>query len=229
MKARNITLMALLAAIYAVISLIPGFPVIGMPGTDIKLTRSLEMVYGITLGPALGPLSAFLGGFVGRAVTGGGSAIFFTPLAFVSSFMAAAMAKKEIIKMKGWLVSTALLGGIILVWYATPAGQSIPLYATPHIIGLGIILILRGRITELLHSGSRRRLFVGILLSGYPSTMAGQMLGNLIFLALFNPVPAFFMTVLPITIVERVIITLVAGIVGVPLLLAIKAFLGEYR
>lgn len=227
MKARNITLMALLAAVYAVLSLLPGFPVVGVPGSDIKLTRSLEMVYGIALGPVLGPLSAFVGAFIGRVTTGGGSAILFTPLALVSSFMAAAMAERELFKVKGWLVSATILAGILLVWYATPVGQAIPFYAIPHIIGLGIILILRGNITELLHSGSGRRFFVGILLCSYSSTMAGQMFGNLIFLAIFNPVPAFFMTVLPITIVERVVITLIAAIVGVPLLVAIKAFLRE--
>lgn len=229
MKARNITLVALLAAIYAVVSLLPGFPVIGVPGSDIRLTRSLEMGYGIALGPVMGPISAFVGAVVGRATTGGGTAILFTPLALVSSFMAAAMAKREIFKIKGWILSSLVLVGILLVWYATPAGQSIPIYAIPHIIGLGILLIMRGRITELLHSESRRKLFFGILLSSYPSTMAGQMLGNIIFLVFFNPVPAFFMTVLPVTIVERIVITLVAAIVGVPLLLAIRAYLGEAR
>ncbi|TDA37504.1 MAG: hypothetical protein DSO08_05660, partial [Candidatus Methanomethylicota archaeon] len=75
----------------------------------------------------------------------------------------------------------------------------------------------------------RRSIFAGMILSSYPSTMAGQMLGNMIFLVLFNPAPAFFMTVLPITIFERVVITIVAAIVGVPLVLAVRAYFSEGR
>ena len=227
MRARKVTLVALLAAIYAVVSLLPGFPVVGVPGSDIRLTRSLEMGYGVALGPFLGPLSAFVGAVVGRVATGGGTAILFTPLALVSSFMAAAMAKQRVFGLRGWATSSLLMAGIILLWYATPAGQSIPLYAVPHLMGLGIILILRGRITDLLNSEKKRSLFAGLILSSYPSTMAGQMLGNLIFLVLFNPAPAFFMTVLPITILERAVITAVAGIVGAPLVLAVRAYFGE--
>ncbi|MEM3532299.1 MAG: hypothetical protein QXX14_04095, partial [Candidatus Methanomethyliaceae archaeon] len=68
---------------------------------------------------------------------------------------------------------------------------------------------------------------LGMLISSYPSTMAGQMLGNLIFLALFNPTPGFFMAVLPVTLVERSVITLLGAVVGVPLLLTIRTYLSK--
>ncbi|MEM4644452.1 MAG: hypothetical protein QW748_03625 [Candidatus Methanomethylicaceae archaeon] len=227
MRARSITIVALLAAIYAVVGLLPGFPVIGVPGSDIRLTRSLEMGYGVALGPALGPLAAFVGAVVSRAITGGGTAILFTPLALVSSFMAATMAKRSVFGIRGWINSSLVMAAILLVWYATPVGQSIPIYSVPHLIGLGLILVLRDRIADLLNSEDKGRLFLGMLISSYPSTMAGQMLGNLIFLALFNPTPGFFMAVLPVTLVERSIITLLGAVVGVPLLLTIRTYLSK--
>ncbi|MGC8936704.1 MAG: hypothetical protein ACP5KV_04995 [Candidatus Methanomethylicaceae archaeon] len=229
MRARSITVVALLAAIYAVVGLLPGFPVIGVPGSDIRLTRSLEMGYGVALGPALGPLAAFVGAVVSRVITGGGTAILFTPLALVSSFMAATMAKRIVFGVRGWMISTLPFAGIILAWFATPIGQAIPVYAIPHLVGMGVILVFREKIADLLSSENRSRLFMGFLLSSYPSTMAGQMLGNLIFIGIANPTPGFFMAVLPVTLIERSIITFLAALVGVPLLQAIRTYLSKSK
>jgi hypothetical protein len=43
-KARSLTLIALLAAVYAVVSLLPGFPMIGAPG-EIGRASCRERVY----------------------------------------------------------------------------------------------------------------------------------------------------------------------------------------
>ena len=226
-KARSITLIALLAAVYAVISLLPGFPIIGAPGVEIDIARSLEIGYGLVLGSVFGPLATFLGGIVGKVLTGGGLGLFFTPLAIVSSFMAAAMNRRSLLRLRGWLVAAILLAALIAVWYTTTTGQAAPYYPVPHLIALGIILLLRGKITDLLLSKDKTRLTLGILLCSYPSTMAGQMLGNLIFMQLFSPDPSFFMATLPITIVERSILSVIATVIGVPLVLAVRNLFPE--
>ena len=46
MKTRNLTLVALLASVYAVGSFTPGFPMIGVPSSKIDIARSLEIGYG---------------------------------------------------------------------------------------------------------------------------------------------------------------------------------------
>jgi hypothetical protein len=221
-KARSLTLVALLAAVYAVVSLLPGFPMIGAPSAEIDIARSLEIGYGLVLGSVFGPLAAFLGAIVGSVLTGGGIGLFFTPLAIISSFMAAAMNRHNMLRLRGWSVSAILLAIIIAGWYVTPTGQYAPYYPIPHLIGLGIILILRGKITDLLLSRERSRLTLGVLLCSYPSTMAGQMLGNLIFMQLFSPTPLFFMAILPITIIERIVLSVIATVIGVPLVLAMR-------
>jgi hypothetical protein len=226
-RARSLTLVALLAAVYTAVSLLPGFPVIGAPGAEIDFARSLEMGYGLVLGPVLGPITSFLGAIVGKILTGGGVGLLFTPLAIVSSLMAAAMGRRLILRVRGWLISAVLLAGVIAAWYATPTGQYVPLYPIPHLIGLGIILLLRERITEYLLSREKGRLTLGVLLSSYPSTMAGQMLGNLIFIQFFSPSPLFFMAILPITVVERVAISVIATVIGTPLVLAVRGLSPE--
>ena len=227
MRARSLTLVALLAAVYAVVSLLPGFPIIGAPGSEIDIARSLEIGYGLVLGSVFGPLAAFLGAIVGKVLTGGGVGLFFTPLAIVSSFMAAAMNRRSLFKLKGWVVSAIVLVVLIAVWYVTPTGWYAPYYPIPHLIGLGIVLLLRGKITDLLLSREKGRLTLGILLCSYPATMAGQMLGNLIFMQLFSPGPLFFMATLPITIVERSVLSVIATVIGAPLVLAVRGLFPE--
>ena len=69
---------------------------------------------------------------------------------------------------------------------------------------------------------TRARLALGVLLSSYPSTMAGQMVGNLIFIKLFSPSPLFFMTILPVSIIERIVLTVIATVIGTPLIMAVR-------
>jgi len=64
--------------------------------------------------------------------------------------------------------------------------------------------------------------------------MAGHMAGNLLFMAMFPGVAnaTYFMTILPISAIERGVITLIGTIIGVPLIFTIRAvfpdFMREY-
>jgi len=227
MRLKGITLTVILAAVYAVLSFLPGFPVIGVSGSKIDVARSLEIIYGLVLGPVLGPFTAFLGAIVGKTLAGGGIGLFFTPLAIVSSFMAAAMNRRKFSKLGGWIFSATLLAGLIICWYLTPTGRDAPYYPIPHLVGLGMILLFRGKIMEYLHSRERSRLVLGVLLSSYPSTMAGHMLGNLIFMQLSSQSALFFVSILPISIIERVTLTVIATIIGVPLIMMIRSLYPE--
>ena len=204
------------------VSLLPGLPILGLSGSDIDFARSLEIGYGLVLGSVLGPSSAFLGAVVGKIITGDNVGLIFTPLAVVSSFMAAALSKDHIFKLKGWLISALLMASLIAIWYITPGGRSVPIYAAPHWAGLAIILFFRGRVAEYLRSPDKKRLTLGVVLSSFPATMAGQMLGSILFMLIFNPNPLFFMATLPVTVIERVSLTILATIIGVPLILAVR-------
>ncbi|MEM2668359.1 MAG: hypothetical protein QXE60_06305 [Candidatus Methanomethylicaceae archaeon] len=218
MKIREIGIIAMFSSIYAIISLLPGFQVIGLPGLDIKITRSLESIYGIILGPFLGPLSAFIGAIIGRIITGGGIGILFTPLAFISSFITGYITWK-----KNWKIPTIIFLIIIILWYII-IGIQIPYYAIPHIIGLIILPLFNNKIYNFLISNKKREIFIGLILISYSSTMAGHMLGNIIFTILINPSPMLFLTTLPLTIIERIIITLFSAILGTPIVIIIKKF-----
>ena len=222
MDSKRLSLIAMLAAVYALASFLPGFPMIGVPGSKIDLTRALEMSFGFLLGPFVGPLTSFLGAFVGKTITGGGTSLLFTPLALISTFTAACLARDKVLNVKGWILGALIIIVMIMGWYVTPVGFSILYYPLPHIISLCIVLIFRGRIQEYLNSKQRSKIVVGALLASYPSTMAGHMAGNIIFIVFFNPTAAFFVSLLPISIIERLTITALSTFIAAPILLATR-------
>jgi len=221
MDTKKIALTALLAAVYALGNYLHGFPMIGVPGKTISLVRALEMGYGIILGPVLGPFTSFLGAVVGKVLTGG--SLFFTPLAIVSALMASTLYRREVFKFRGWIIAAIILSVLIIGWYATRTGRAIPYYPIMHFAGLGIILSARGKIAEYLHSDDRRKLSIGVALCSYPSTIAGHMLGNLLSIYLFKLPPIQFMAILPVSALERIILTILSTIISTPLIIVVRS------
>lgn len=209
--------MAVLAAVYAVGSYLPGFPMLGLPGSKIDLVRALEIGYGVVLGPVYGPITAFLGAIVGKTLTGGGVGLFFTPLAPVTAFTASMLTRRG-----GWRHGAAVTVALILGWYLTPVGQSAWVATVPHLAGLSVVLVFRDRVGEMIGSADRRTLSLGLLLCSVPSTLAGHLLGNIIFAVMFSPSPEFFMAVLPVSAVERAVISALATLFGVSLVAAVR-------
>ncbi len=223
LKPKKLTLIALLASVYAVGSFLPGFPMIGVSSSKIDIIRAIEMSYGFILGPILGPITAFLGAIVGKVLTGSSFGMYFTPLAFISSFVAACFIKKQVFGVAGWIPAACVSGLLLVGFYVSSLGMAIPAYPIFHILGLGIILILREKLNEYLQSTDRKKLAIGVALSSYSATMAGHMLGNLIYTGLVGGDPLFYMSILPVTIAERLFITAISTVLGVPLILVIRS------
>jgi uncharacterized membrane protein len=221
-RTKIIALMTILAALYTVGSYLPGFPMIGVPGSKIDLVRALEISYGIVLGPIYGPITAFLGAIVGKTLTGGGVGLFFTPLAPITAFVAANMKIRG-----GWKNSAVIILMLILVWYMSPMGRRAYLAPILHVAGLIIVVALGERIFTYLNSENRTKLYFGLFLAGLPSTLAGHIAGNIIYLNLFNPAPEFFVAILPVSTAERLVIALIATIVGAPIIYGVRLFYPE--
>jgi uncharacterized membrane protein len=214
---KTLTLMALLAALYAVGSYLPGFPMIGLPGSKIDLVRAFEIGYGIVLGPVYGPITAFIGAIVGKILTGGGMGLFFTPLAPVTAFMSAMLVRRG-----GWRYSGAVLAVLVFGWYATSVGRAAWVVSLLHLSGLGVILVMGNRISGMVLNADKKILTLGLLLCAFPSTLAGHMLGNIIYVELLSPTAEFFVAVLPVAVVERLVISVIAAVFGASLVLAVR-------
>ena len=222
MRTRDLAAITIFAALYAAGSFIPGFPIIGLSGSSIDPIRAIEIIYGLLLGPIYGPAAALLGAIVGKTLTGGGNNLFFTPLAAASTFAAACLGRRRVWGIPGWALSAATMIALIAAWYSTDVGRGAPLYPSLHLLGLGVILVFRGRIADLVHNGDVKRVTVGVVLTAFPSTLVGHILGSIIFIALLHPAPALFMSTLPVAVLERVFLTILATVVGAPLLIIVR-------
>jgi hypothetical protein len=220
-NSRKITLAAIFAALYTAASFLPGFPMLGSPGSEIDFVRGLEMMYGLILGPIYGPIAAFLGAIIGKFLTGGGVGLFFTPLAPVSAFMAAVIGRKDFGK-NGWRISIVIFGALIVGYYLTSIGRDAALYPVLHVISFLLILIIGGKIKNLVENSDRKKVALGIALLSLPSTMAGHILGTIIYIVMFSPSALFFLSILPVTIVERFTITAISIIVTTPIIIVVR-------
>ncbi|KPV63136.1 MAG: hypothetical protein AOA65_1448 [Candidatus Bathyarchaeota archaeon BA1] len=244
---RQVAFVSVFAALSVVIIMtLPGIPIIGLAGAKITLDAVLAPVYGLVIGPYLGALAAFIGGIVVAGYKGW--PIFSVMTSFcpaVSALVAGALTQKSCgldrYRSKGWLVAAFVLIMLVVGWYLTWVGQGAPFYPILHLAGLLTILTLRDRLAEFFVSNIKWKLTATVALSSYCGLVADHMLGNLIFISgvgWFIPVKvaeswlkalglpsisALFMYVLPISIVERVVMSAIAIVVGVALILALRA------
>jgi hypothetical protein len=172
----------------------------------------------LVLSPVYGPITAFLGAIVGKTLTEGGVGLFFTPLAHVTAFVASTLSRPRL----GWRPSALAITLLITGWYLTPVGRAA--YAVPvlHLAGLLVVLAFRGRIGEMIGSSDRRTMSMGLLPCSFPSTLAGHLLSNIIFAVMFSPSAEFFTAVLPISAVERAVISVLATLFEVSLVTAVR-------
>lgn len=229
MKSKTLALTTVLSALYCVCSFLPGFPVIGVSGSKIDVVRAFDIFYGILLGPFYGALAAFVGSFTGKILAGGGFGVFLTPIAPVTAFVAAGLCHEKILGIKGWMWSCCTLILLISGWFLTETGKGAPLYPLVHAVGVIIIILFHEKIIKFVNSGNNRFLATSALLISIPSTLTGHMLGNLIFISFFDTTPIFFMSILPISIIERSIIAALATILTSGSLYTIYRLFPELR
>lgn len=228
--AKDVALVAILATLYVILSILPGFPIIGVEGAKIGLVSAVVPVFGFLVGPWLGVSSALLGGVVSRVLLGASAFTWLTlPAMALSALVAGCLSREKVGFLRGWLVSALILCGLILAWYGTWIGQMVPVFLVPHWVALAIILIFRGWLARFIHEGEKTELSVCIVLCGFAATMTAHLYGNLAFVLaselviIKSPlIPAFFFSLLPVSTVERLMITAITSILGSPVLLAFR-------
>jgi len=191
---------------------------IGADGSTIDLVRMLEIGYGLALGPIYGPAAAFMGALVGKMLKGGGFGLFFTPLAAVSAFVAAMIGRDE---GSYWWVAAGVEALLIAGWYLFETGRVVWYFPAMHAICLLALLLLRRRISEWIYAEDRRMMSVGVFICSFASTVAGHMLGNLIFILLLAPAPSLFVAITVVSILERLGISIGATLFATSLLIAL--------
>jgi len=228
LSARDVTLLTSFTASYVVLYILPVFPIIGLPGAAIPAAAIMAPVTGMLIGPFLGATSAILGGlisfFIGRFSI---VSIFATGIASLYSGLLYAGKRKICIYL------------YILLLIAFGAYPYIgPFWLYPQLTWFQVIVLL-----ILLTPLSSRAIEEARTLTGYRkdfphlftifliSTMAGQIAGSLAFEIIFWPAfiggveawRGIWNAVAWIYPIERIIISLLATIISIPLFKALKS------
>lgn len=221
------------ASLYAILSLVSLFPIIGAVGTFITLASIMAPLIGIMLGPYIGAGAAAVGGFIGWSITQTGA---FGFLSFIpgasTAFVSGLLINGK--RMQSVAIYTVLF--LLLAFYPTIGPVWLyPFYLWFQLIGLAVLV---SPLTPLAVNFTRvndnlAELSLGIGIISLASTLLGQIAGNVMFeltrWPTVYPQIEFWRTgqwqlltfVYP---VERLIITLTAMAVGVPLLKTIEAY-----
>lgn len=141
---RNVAFLAVFSALSVIIiEFIPGIPIVGVPGSEIKFDAAIAPVYGMVVGPYFGFLAALMGGLL----TSGSPFTFLTSFApAVSAMIAGFLTSNNVterVKIPAWVAAAAILGALIAGWYLTWVGMRAPLYPILHLTGFFAILITR--------------------------------------------------------------------------------------
>lgn len=116
----TVSLVAVFAALYIVLSILPGIPVVGLGELKIELEASIASVFGIVLGPYLGALAAFIGAIA--AFFYGGASSFDLPFILNPAFNAFIVG---LIFRNKWKSAFALFAVVIAAFWLTPVSTPI--------------------------------------------------------------------------------------------------------
>lgn len=209
------------------------FPVIGSVGKFITMATVMAPLIGLILGPYYGTAAVSMGGFIGWIITQTGPFGFlsFVPSANGALFSGLLYNRKRIVSI---ILYLALF--LALAFYPTIG----PAWLYPHYLWFqlaGLIVLaspLRSRAEDFTHKhSSMLELSFGVGIISFTATLFGQIVGSVMFEAMYWPTmhpQAEFWNVLvwqPTTFVypiERMLITLIATVIGAPLIKTLRAY-----
>jgi hypothetical protein len=237
-RTKIIALIAIFSALYAVLRIMQAIPMIGVPGGSFSLSDILAPLYGIILGPYVGGASVILGTFLGMAM---GKPVVFLGLDFLPAAVNA-IALGFLVRRK-WapvvVLNVALLAAFLLhpttsVFVNIPIGDttfSLP-FAWLHIVALIVLISPLGRKAgQWIETLKPAKVTAGLVVAAFIGTMMQHLTGNLLFeTVLAQPIgyiatsayPGIWSTIFLVYPWERLVLIVLAVVVGAPLVRVLK-------
>jgi hypothetical protein len=207
---------AVWAALIAVVTLVPAFPIIGT-GATFSVGAALVPLAGVLFGPIPGAICAAIGAFIGQLIAP--HTVFFGPLSFLIPTLNALCAGFAM--QKRWYVPLIVTVLFSAAWFIFPLGRAA--WFQPLIWSIGVIACLIGWLVaaDWMASDDRARVFVGVFLAALAGTIVDHGFGCLWALVAFQLPHEIWLAALPLAPVERTLFALGAAIVGTPLLIGL--------
>jgi len=228
---KDLALVCCFAPLYTLFSFWPLAPMIGVVGKSITMAAVMAPLVGVLLGPYLGAVTAGLGGIVGASLAQGGS---FNPISFLPGTAAAFCAGLLYHRKERACILLYAVFLLALIFYP-PVGPFwlYPSFAWFQLAGLLILVSpLRSKAIDFARSQqSSTKLLLGISVICFIATMFAHVVGCLVFeitgwplvfpqLDFWQSTWRFLTFVYPI---ERIVITALATLIGLPLIKTFEA------
>ena len=231
---KEIALTASFAALYVIISFLPGIPVIGLPTLSIQLEASIASVFGIVLGPYLGALAAFLGTVIAWLLPPGSGSPFGLPFLLNPAINAFVVG---LVYTGKWKRGFAVFAAIITAFIFLPPSQPLTKYYYVAVLAnwdKAVALLMIFPVVYLIKKDnlSPTLTFVLYFLLGFIGNQADGALGNAIFATpivyngiwqLTTDTVRYLFIVSPFYYpIARLIAAIIVAIIAMPLVEALK-------
>jgi len=228
---RDLATLSLFAALYTTLWFLPLFPVAGAPGKFFSLTSVLAPLMGLILGPYLGLVATSIGGFIGWSITQSGPLIF---LSFVPG--ASASLCSGLLCRGNWKTLLLFYAGLLLALALYPTvgpGWLFPFFLWFQVLGLVVLVSpLRLRaVNSMRKNATLLELSWAVAVVSFIATLFGHVVGVIIFQAVYFPTlpdvnfwRSLWQGLTFIYPIERTIITLLATLIGAPLINALRTY-----
>ena len=238
-RSKQIAIISAFAVIYAIMRIVPSFPVIGAPGASFSMSDILVPIYAIVFGPYIAAAAIFLGTFLGIVF---GKPIIFLGWDFLPATMGALFIG-FIIHGKKFIALGLLLIGI-LIFNLLPYTESfIPInsqisipYNWFHIIAaLALITPITKISIGWIEENSNKAIF-GVFILAMIGTLFQHIVGGIVFvttlgiyLESINPdaFPGIWKAIFYVYPIERVAIAVISAVVAAPIIRSIKPLLSK--
>ena len=207
---------AVWAALIAVVTIVPAFPIIGT-GATFSVAAALVPLAGIFFGPVAGALCAAIGAFIGQLIAP--HTVFFGPLSFLIptlGAMSAGFAMK-----KKWYVPLAITVFFSAAWYLIPLGRAAWFQPAIWLMGIAACLIGWFVANDWIGSDNRAKMFIGVFLAAMAGTIVDHAFGSTWALVQFQLPAEIWLGALALAPIERTLFSLGAAIIGTPLLIGL--------
>ena len=232
LAAKDLALVCCFAPLCTILSFWSLFPIIGTVGKSISAAAVAAPLIGIILGPWLGAVAVTLGGIVGASVAQIGP---FGPLSFLP-WTAAALGSGLLYNRK-WQMLTVLYSILLLAFTFYPMVG--PAWLHPYLVWLQLVgLAVLASPLQLIAVKSMRKqtgiqeIILGVGVISFIATLFGHIVGDVMFEMMYWPTligeldswRSLWQILTFVYPVERIIITVMATLIGVPLIKALRAY-----
>ncbi len=232
LTAKDLALVCCFAPLCTILSVWSLFPIIGAIGKSISAAAVVAPLIGIILGPWLGTVAVTLGGLVGASIAPIGP---FGPLSFLP-WTASALAS-GLLYNRRWQILTVLYSILLLAFVFYPIVG--PAWLHPYFVWLqlvGLVVLvspLQWRAVRCMRKQTRmREMMLGVGVLSFVATLFGHVVGSMMFEIMYWPTLIgdlgswswLWQSLTFLYPVERIIITVMATLIGVPLIKTLRTY-----